>query len=88
MDSFSLKFEYNGKPHILEVQPVGQPFRVVFKVKIEGHDVTYEMDEESGLRAVVDGDANSRDIDKGLLADVARRIEDHLIDGEPEEEKE
>ena len=83
MDNFLLKFEYNGRPHILEVQPVMQAYKVVFKVMIEQHEITYEMDEEGGLRAVAYGEGPTKDIDAGLLADVASRIEDHLINGGP-----
>ncbi|KAA2244794.1 hypothetical protein F0L74_02120 [Chitinophaga agrisoli] len=85
MDKFLLKFEYNGRPHILEVQPVMQAYKVVFKVMIEQHEIIYEMDEEGGLRAVSYGEGPTKDIDAGLLADVATRIEDHLINGGPEE---
>lgn len=78
MENFTLKFVYNGQPHILEVRPWVQQYKAVYKVMIEKHDITFEPDEEGALRAVSDAHQRPGFIDAGLLADVARRIEEHV----------
>jgi hypothetical protein len=88
MDNFMLKFVYKGKPHILEVRPWHQQYRAVYKVVVEGQDVTFEQDEEGSLRAFgmapVHG-APSHTIDAGLLQQIADGIEKH--DGAKGEEE-
>ncbi|ASZ10166.1 hypothetical protein KTO58_24965 [Chitinophaga pendula] len=82
MDNFNLKFQYKGQPHILEVHPQGQGYKQVYKVTIAEHEVTFEHDEDSSLRAIVDKGAHEVKLDVGLLEEVARLIEDHLISGQ------
>ena len=75
MEPFILKFEYYGKPHILEVVPVEQRYKTVYKVTVEECEITFEEDEEGFPRAV--GDVHSpswRHIEPGLLEDIGRRI--------------
>ena len=87
VENFTLKFEHNGHPHILEVRPWVQQYKAVYKVKVEKHDITFEPDEEGTLRAIGDAHNNPGFIDAGLLAEVARRIEEHLAGSDaPENE--
>lgn len=72
MDSFILKFEYQEKPHILEVRPVMQQDKVAYKVVVETQEVTFEKDENGHLRIIED--ANAHNIDTGLLQHIAHRI--------------
>lgn len=81
MDNFNLKFQYKGQPHILEVHPQGLGFKQLYKVTIAEHEVTFEHDEDGSLRAVVEKGAHDAKLDVGLLQEVARLIEDHLIAG-------
>lgn len=68
------------KPHILEVRPWVQQYKAVYKVAVEGHDITFEPDEEGNLRAIGDVQvhAHAHRMEPGLLEDIARRIEDVL----------
>lgn len=81
-DSFILKFEFREKPHILEVRPWIQQYRVCFKVVVEGHDITFERDEEGEYRAIADVSVNNvnegKAVDPQLLQEIARRIEEAL----------
>lgn len=72
-----MKFEYNGHPHILEVRPWVQQYKAVYRVAIEGHEITFEPDEEGQLRAVADARSQAGSIDPGLLKHVAQEIEGH-----------
>lgn len=74
MEPFILKFEYNGKPHILEVTPVVQQYKVVYKVTVEECDITFEEDEEGYPRAISDVHSFTHRIEPGLLEDIGRRI--------------
>jgi hypothetical protein len=74
VENFILKFEYQEKPHILEVRPWVQQYKVAYKVTVENQEVTFEEDEEGRLRAIAD--AGAHQIDRGLLQDIANRIED------------
>jgi hypothetical protein len=76
-DPFILKFEYKEKPHILEVRPWIQQYKISYKVTVEEHELTFEEDEEGQLRAVADANAHAgHKIDPQLLHDIARRIEE------------
>jgi hypothetical protein len=76
--NFILKFEYKEKPHILEVRPAVQRYKIAYKVTVEEHEITYEEDEEGRLRAVSDEPHSSRHIDAGLIGFVAEKIEEVL----------
>ena len=76
--NFILKFEYNEKPHILEVRPVIQQYRISYKVTVEKHEVTFEEDEEGRLRAIGDAHSALKDIDTGLLQFIAEKIEEEV----------
>jgi hypothetical protein len=78
-EPFILKFEFKGKPHILEIHPWIQQYRVSFKVVVEGHDITFERDEEGEYRAISDVNVNAgKAVDTELLQEIARRIEEAL----------
>ena len=81
-DSFILKFEFKDKPHILEVRPWIQQYKVCFKVVVEGHDITFGRDEEGEYRAIADVNVNNvntgKSVDSQLLQEIARRIEEAL----------
>jgi len=75
--SFILKFEYKQKPHILEVRPLIQQYKICFKVTVAEHEITFEEDEEGQLRAVADANAhNGKPVDHQLLEEIARRIQE------------
>jgi hypothetical protein len=74
VDNFTLKFEYKGHPHILEVKTWDQQYKTVYKVIIQEHEITFEPDEEGYPRAIADNQAQAGNIDAGLLEDVAQRI--------------
>jgi hypothetical protein len=76
--NFILKFEYNGKPHILEVRPWVQRYKIAFKVTVEEHEITYEQDEEGRLRAISDEPHSSKAIDHGLVGFIAEKIEEAI----------
>lgn len=78
MDNFTLKFEYKGHPHILDVQTWDQQYKTVYKVMIQEHEITFEPDEEGYPRAIADHHARAGNIDTGLLEDVAQRIAAHV----------
>jgi transaldolase len=78
-DPFILKFEYNDKPHILEVRPWIQQYKISYKVTVEEHEVTFEEDEEGQLRAIADVNTHpGHTIDQHLLQDIARRIQEAM----------
>jgi len=75
--SFILKFEYKQKPHILEVRPWVQQYKIAFKVTVEEHEITFEEDEEGQMRAIGDANAhNGHTIDQQLVQEIARRIQE------------
>lgn len=76
--NFILKFEYKEKPHIIEVRPWVQTYKIAFKVTVEEHEITFEQDEEGRLRAISDVPHSSKDIDHGLIAFIAEKIEEAL----------
>lgn len=76
--NFILKFEYKGKPHILEVRPWVQRYKIAFKVTVAEHEITYEQDEEGRLRAISDEPHSSRAIDHELIGFVAEKIEEAI----------
>lgn len=76
--NFILKFEYKGKPHILEVRPWVQRYKIAFKVTVEEHEITYEQDEEGRLRAISDEPHSSKAIDHGLVGLIAEKIEEAI----------
>ncbi|GAA0529744.1 hypothetical protein LX66_0906 [Chitinophaga japonensis] len=80
VENFVLKFEYRGKPHILEVRPWLQQYKAVYKVTVEKHEITFEPDEEGDLRAVSDVHTTPGHIDGGLLEEIAQRIAAHVND--------
>ncbi|MBW8685919.1 hypothetical protein [Chitinophaga rhizophila] len=78
-DPFILKFEYKGKPHILEVRPWVQQYKVAFKVTVEQHEITFEKDDEGQYRAIADANAQAGGkIDPQLLQEIAHKIEEAL----------
>lgn len=76
-EPFILKFEYKGKPHILEVRPWIQQYKISYKVTVEEVDVTFEEDEEGQLRAIV-AKQTAHDIDSQLIQEIAQRITDRI----------
>ncbi|WPQ64062.1 hypothetical protein SIO70_04195 [Chitinophaga sancti] len=78
--NFILKFEYKGKPHIIEVRPWVQTYKIAFKVTVEEHEVTFEQDEEGRLRAISEVPHSSRSVDHGLIAFIAEKIEEALAE--------
>ena len=74
--NFILKFEYNQKPHILEVRPWVQQYKITYKVTVEEHEITFEEDEEGHLRAIGDTHTAARQLDPGLLSFIAEKIEE------------
>lgn len=79
-DIFTLKFEYNGHPHILEVETARQQYKTVYKVSIEEHEITYEPDEEGFVRAISSKPMHDHlnAVDVGLLHHVAELIVEHI----------
>ncbi|MFY0252868.1 hypothetical protein ACDQ55_02825 [Chitinophaga sp. 30R24] len=79
-DVFTLKFEYKGQPHILEVHIMNQQYKTVFKVMIEEHEIIFEPDEEGYVRAVSSQPMHDhlKQIDIGLLHHVAELIVHHI----------
>ncbi|MCW3462613.1 hypothetical protein [Chitinophaga nivalis] len=79
-DTFTLKFEYKGQPHILEVHTAHQQFKTVYKVNIAEHEIVYEPDEEGYVRAVSSKPMHDqqRDVDVALLHHVAELIIQHI----------
>ncbi|NSL89212.1 hypothetical protein [Chitinophaga solisilvae] len=79
-DIFTLKFEYKGHPHILEVKTMHQAYKTVYKVAIEEHEITYEPDEEGYVRAIADKPMHetTRPVDVALLHHVAELIIQHI----------
>lgn len=80
MDNFMLKFVYKGKPHILEVRPWYQQYKAIYKVVVEGQEITFEQDEEGSLRALGTSPIHGTTphaIDAGLLQHIATGIEAH-----------
>ncbi|QJB34628.1 hypothetical protein HF324_26220 [Chitinophaga oryzae] len=79
-DTFTLKFEYKGHPHILEVNTVHQTYKTVYKVVIEEHEISFEPDEEGYVRAVSDKPIHdhSHPVDVELLHHVAELIIHHI----------
>ncbi|MDR6566008.1 MULTISPECIES: hypothetical protein [Chitinophaga] len=79
-DFFTLKFEYKGHPHILDVQTAHQQFKTVYKVAIEEHEITFEPDEEGYVRAVSSKPMHDHlnPVDVGLLHHVAELIIQHI----------
>lgn len=80
MDNFLLKLVHKGKPHILEIRTWYQQYKAVYKVVVEGQEITFEQDEEGNLRALgaapVHG-TTPHTIDTGLLQQIAAGIEAH-----------
>ncbi|MGO4289295.1 hypothetical protein [Chitinophaga sp. RAB17] len=79
-DIFTLKFEYKGHPHILEVQTAHQQYKTVYKVAIEEHEIVYEPDEEGFVRAISSKPMHDHlnAVDVGLLHRVAELIVEHI----------
>jgi hypothetical protein len=79
-DNFTLKFEFKGKPHILDVHTAFQTYKTVYKVTIAEHEITYEPDEEGYVRAIADKPLNdhSHAVDVELLHHVAELIIQHI----------
>lgn len=78
-DPFILKFEFKGKPHILEVHPVIQQYKVSFKVTVEQHELIFEKDDAGEFRAIADANARANpQIDPQLLQEIANRIEEAI----------
>jgi hypothetical protein len=76
VDTFILKFEYAGKPHILEVEYWTRHYKIVYKVVVEECEIVFEDDEEGTLRAIVNQDNCNHKLEPGLVEDIARRIEE------------
>ncbi|WP_326995819.1 hypothetical protein [Chitinophaga sp. 212800010-3] len=79
-DIFTLKFEYKGHPHILEVHTVHQQYKTVYKVVLEEHEITFEPDEEGYVRAVSSKPLHDHlnTVDVALLHHVAELIIQHI----------
>ncbi|MBO9728999.1 MAG: hypothetical protein J7623_10235 [Chitinophaga sp.] len=79
-DIFTLKFEYKGHPHIVEVQTAHQQFKTVYKVTIAEHEIVFEPDEEGFVRAVSSKPLHDHlnTVDIGLLHRVAELIVEHI----------
>ncbi|CAL1521288.1 hypothetical protein [Chitinophaga sp. MM2321] len=79
-DIFTLKFEYKGHPHILEVHTGFQQYKTVYKVNIAEHEITYEPDEEGFVRAVSSKPMHDHtpNVDVELLHHVAELIIQHI----------
>ncbi|NLR59654.1 hypothetical protein HGH93_16190 [Chitinophaga polysaccharea] len=79
-DIFTLKFEYKGHPHIVEVTTAHQQFKTVYKVVIQEHEITFEPDEEGYVRAVSSTPMHDHlhSLDVGLLHHVAELIIQHI----------
>ncbi|HVI46734.1 MAG TPA: hypothetical protein VM802_17780 [Chitinophaga sp.] len=79
-DTFTLKFEYKGHPHILDVHAVSSQYKTVYKVTVEEHEITFEPDEEGYVRAVKDNPLHehSKSVDVALLHHVAELIVAHI----------
>lgn len=79
-DNFTLKFEYKGHPHILEVQTWHQAYKTVYKVTIGEHDITFEPDEEGFVRAIAMNPLHNASVapDPALLHHVAELIITHI----------
>lgn len=76
-EPFILKFEFKEKPHILEVRPWIQQYKISYKVTVEECEITFEEDEEGQLRAIGDKHVHAgHNIDPQLLEDIARRIQE------------
>jgi hypothetical protein len=79
-DIFTLKFEYKGHPHILEVRTAHQQYKTVYKVDIEEHEITFEPDEEGYVRAMTSKPMQDHlhAVDVELLHHVAELIIQHI----------
>lgn len=79
-DIITLKFEYKGHPHILEVETVSQQYKTVYKVVIAEHEVIFEPDEEGFVRAVSNKPMHDHlnQVDVGLLHHVAELIVERI----------
>ncbi len=78
--NFTLKFEYKGQPHILEVRTSELPFKTVYRVDIAEQEVTFEPDEEGYVRAVSSKPLHDspKQVDVNLLHKVAELIISHV----------
>ncbi|WP_291911806.1 hypothetical protein [Chitinophaga sp. CB10] len=78
--NFTLKFEYKGQPHILEVRIAESSFKTVYKVDIAEQEITFEPDEEGYVRAVASHPLHdhAKQIDVELLHHVAELIISHI----------
>lgn len=79
-DTFTLKFEYKGHPHIVEVQTAHQQYKTAYKVVLEQHEIVYEPDEEGFVRAISSKPMHDHlnTVDVGLLHHVAELIVQHI----------
>ncbi|WP_143309618.1 hypothetical protein [Chitinophaga vietnamensis] len=78
--NFTLKFEYKGQPHILEVRAAEQQYKTVYKVDIQEQEITFEPDEEGFVRAVSSKPVHdhAKYVDVNLLHHVAELIIQHI----------
>lgn len=78
--NFTLKFEYKGQPHILEVRTAESPFKTVYRVDIAEQEITFEPDEEGYVRAVSSKPLHDqvKQVDVELLHHVAEMIIAHI----------
>ncbi|GEP91300.1 hypothetical protein SAMN05660909_03368 [Chitinophaga terrae (ex Kim and Jung 2007)] len=79
-ETFTLKFEYNGQPHILYVQTLHQQFKTVYQTVVADQEIIFEPDEEGFVRAVATKPLHNQiqKLDVGLVHHIASLIVDHL----------
>ena len=79
-DSFTLKFEYKGVPHILYVETFHQQFKTVYKVVVAEQEIIFEPDEEGYVRAVATKPLHNQlqTIDLELLHHIAGLIVEQI----------
>ena len=79
-DSFTLKFEYKGVPHILYVETLHQQFKTVYKVVVAEQEIIFEPDEEGYVRAVASKPLHNQlqSIDLELLHHIAGLIVEQI----------
>jgi hypothetical protein len=64
--------------HIVEIRPLVQQYRIIYKILVEQQEVTFEEDEEGHLRVLSDTPHAHHGIDQRLLEEIIRRIEEAL----------
>ncbi|RFS23028.1 hypothetical protein DVR12_11125 [Chitinophaga silvatica] len=79
-DTFTLKFEFKGKPHILYVETLHQQFKTVYRVVVADQEITFEPDEEGYVRAVASKPLHDQlhTVDIELLHHIAGLIVNHI----------